>query len=437
MELANASGDRYAGTSDSPRFLSSNLQGTEMKQDTSDATLTPDLQGRIARVGSQLSTSLTAVTAALPGAPHGPQSLADLLGVDKVLTSRLLKALRTKDPLAVVYHIPGPDPVRRVLRGCRRKGVDPGLLQSALDAIVEFETLIRREAGDRASLSLFISAWLPEARREFELRSKQAAFRALSQLKGAMAESALSTVLLHPAGDGKHIDVVWVFGLLGLQRLRPGGSVKFATRRMAPVDAPRQPVNLDGTPIQDLSDARVDEFCEAPANLDVERVGEVMHYRLADNGYGPGSAADLVLVEVNYTEMPRFVPVEGRKGNVFAEVGTPVKRLLFDVFVHRDIYPHAEPQLLMYDTALDGAADINDPSRDVDRLDLMESIQNLGWGVDKARDARIPDYVDLLNHVFDRVAWEGDRFRGYRCAIDYPMYGSQIAMAFDPPVAPG
>jgi hypothetical protein len=389
-----------------------------------------DLQGRIEDVGERLAITLSAVADALPAAPHGPQSLAELLGIDKVLASRLLKALRTKDPLAVVHHVPGPEPLRRFLRAGRRRGADPALVRSALEAVEAFETLIRQDAGDRSSLSSFISAWLPEARREFELRNKQSAFRAMSQLKGAMAETELSVAFLHPSAGGEHVDVVWLFGLLGLQRLRPGGAVKFATRRMGPVDAPRRPVNLDGVPIRDVSTARLDAFCENPADIEAERVGEAMHYRLADNGYGPGSAADIVMIEVNYSEMPRVL-LPGRKGNVFAEVGTPVKRILFDVLVHRDLYAGVEPQLFIYDTALDGAADINDPSRDVDRLDLLESVQSLGWGREKARHARIPHYVDLLEHVFERLGWDDDRFRGYRCEIDYPVYGSQVALAFD------
>ena len=65
-------------------------------------------------------------------------------------------------------------------------------------------------------------------------------------------------------------------------------------------------------------------------------------------------------------------------------------------------------------------------------LDLLESVQTLGWGGDKARHAVIPHYADLLRHVFERLGWDDARFRGYRCEIDYPIYGSQVAFAFDP-----
>ena len=179
----------------------------------------------------------------------------------------------------------------------------------------------------------------PDIRREHELRNKQTAFRAMSQLKGVMTDTCLSAVFMHPAADSETIDIVWMFGFLSLTRLRPGVPVKFATRRMADVSSPRRPTNLDGETIHGVTEARLDMFCEAPAEVAVDRQGDVVHYTLGDHGYGPTSAADIVLAEVNLAEMPRYVP-EGtsRKGNVFAEVSVPAKRLLFDVFVHADIY---------------------------------------------------------------------------------------------------
>ncbi|MCP3906367.1 MAG: hypothetical protein GY715_22330 [Planctomycetes bacterium] len=389
-------------------------------------------------MGRDLFETLTALLERIPGSPHGPQLLATTLGVDKVLTSRLLKAARTRDPMAVVHHLPGPDPLRRVLKGAERCGVSADTVTDARAAVDRFEQFVRREVGDRSALDAMISAWLPEVRRDFELRRKQAAFKAMSQLKGAMALTSLSTVLLNPSGDGEHLDIVWVFGLLGLQRLRPGVKVKFATRRMAPESAPRRPTTLDGVPVRGVEDVRLDEFCDAPpARVDVQTLGDVVHYTLGGDDFGPKSEVDVVMAEANLREIPRYVPKEkGRKGNVFAEVGTPARTLIFDVLVHEDVYPGSDPGLLIYDTALDGVADINDPTRDVDRLDMIETVQHLGRGAGTMRDARIPRYVELLRHVFDRMGFDDQAFRAYRVRIDYPLYGSQVAVTFDPPPPP-
>ena len=70
-------------------------------------------------------------------------------------------------------------------------------------------------------------------------------------------------------------------------------------------------------------------------------------------------------------------------------------------------------------------------SGDIDRLDLAESIQPLGRGIAKVRASEVPWYPQLLTTVCNKLAWTGDSFRTYRCRIDYPLYGSQVAIAFD------
>lgn len=409
---------------------------TDLTQELTDSPIT--VEDEVTAVGTELATSLNAVLDRIPGSPHRPQDLAKRLGVDKVLTSRLLKAARNRDPIAVTHLVPGPDPLRRVLRAATKQGVDGALLHRAEQAVKRFEALIRREAGDRSALDAMISAWLPEVRREFELRRKQAAFKAMSHLKGSSADVNLATCILHPADDGRTLDVVWLFGMFGLQRLRPGVVVKFASRLMDTPEGKRRPTTLDRQPIEDLNGIRLEEYCNPPSPpLDVHPTGTVVHYTLGGSEFGPNSAIDLVFAEANFAEMDRYVRRDRpRKGYVFAEVGTPSKALLFDVLVHEAVYPDSDPQLAIYDTALDGVANVNDASRDIDRLDLLESITPLGQGAARCRTADIPNYITMLRDVCTRLRWDEQSFRAYRCRIDYPIYGSQIAMMFTPPVDP-
>lgn len=394
---------------------------------------------RVAATGHELRARLARVVSEVPGGAQGPQRLAKALGLDKVLASRLLKALRSSDPLAVIHRLPGPEPLRRALRAARKAGAAPGSVEAALDAVEAFDRLIREDAGDRSSLDALLSAWLPEARREFELRRKQAAFKALSQLKGAYAEVDHSAVFLSPAADGLHLDVVWLIGMSDLQRLRPGVVVKFDTRRLAGGGRPRRPTNLAGHELEGFDDGlRLDQFCTAPPAPIVARpVGDVAHYTLGEVGFGPRSGVDILFAEVNRAELPRFVPAgSGRRGYVFADVKVPAKRLYLDVFVEREVYPGREPELVLYDTTIDGVANVNDPGRDIDRLDLYETIQPLGTGLAKAAIPDLPRWTDALSHVLARLGWEEGDFRGYRVEIDYPIYGSQIVVAFPATEAP-
>lgn len=394
------------------------------------------LESRVTEIGRDLSSRVGAVLDALPDAPHGPQALATVLGLDKVLTSRVLKAVRSPDPLSAVHRAPGPEPLRRLLRAAKRRGVPAPLVELGEAAVSDFESLIRTEAGDRSSLGAILSAWLPEARQEFELRRKQSAFKAMSQLKGVSASVDFSTVLLAPSDDGEHLDVVWVLGQYGVQRLRPGATVKFVTRRTELEHVERRPYDLSGSPIGDIDDVRLDDFCHAPpAPLVALRHGDVVQYTLGDSGFGPRSTVDVVLAEVNRREIRRYVPAEeNRKSYVFAEVSTPVKLLVFDVLVHHDVYPGSDPELTVYDTQGTGWADPNDRTRDVDRFDVVESVRRID--ASERRVAEVPKQPALMTHVFESLAWDPDDFRAYRCRVEYPIYGSQLTLAFQPPSAP-
>ncbi|MFM9959333.1 MAG: hypothetical protein ACKVZJ_14845 [Phycisphaerales bacterium] len=396
------------------------------------------LEARIGQTGDDLLSSFGAALEALPARPNGPQALAARLGIDKVLASRLLKAVRASDSVSAVHRMPGPEPLRRVLAGLEAQGVPGTVIAGARGAVDRFESLIRHEVGDRAALDAIVSAWVPEARREFELRRKQAAFRAMSQLKGAEARAIMATVMLHPSPDGEHLDVLWLNGLIGLQRLRPGAGVKITTRRMSRDRGERMPRTLDGAPVNDLESLLLKDYCTAPADgplpaLRVHHSDEVVHYSLGGDGFGPGSAIDFVFAELSVAELKRYRATGStRKSYVFAETSVPAAIMQFDALVHRDVLSAGRtPTLRVYDTAFEGVAGANDAARDIDILDLNETIEPMGTGLARCRSADVPRYAELLRTACMKMGWDESAFRGYRSRIDYPVYGSQVTMLFE------
>jgi hypothetical protein len=225
-----------------------------------------------------------------------------------------------------------------------------------------------------------------------------------------------------------------------VHRVRPGVSVKLSTRRMSPAGADRRPVSLEGQPIANLESLELREFCTDPMpRLKVHQVGDVVQYTLPDEGFGPNSAVDVVFAEANISELKRYIrpePGKERSGYFFAEVVPPARILQFDCLVHEDLYPGPEPGLRIYDTSFEGVASANDPSRDIDRFDLLEGIEPLGMGLSRFRSPHVPRYQELIRHVFERTGFQAPRFRGYRCRIDYPVYGSQVVMLFRPETEP-
>lgn len=392
------------------------------------------LEKRVFRVSRLLSEQIGHLIDAVPGHPQGPVRLAKAVGVDKVLASRVIRAAQNRDPVAALQMMPGPEPLRKLAQSAGKHGVPIEIVRAAMAAVDEYDGLIRSEAGDRGSLEAILTSWLPQSREKFEFSRKQSIFKNLSQLKGQAATTSLASAIMYPSADGEHIDVVWIMGLFGLHRVRPGSVVKFATRRLAVEGGTRVPRTLEGNAVEGLDGLRLDQFCsDPPPKLDVHHVGNIVHYVLGEDGVGPLAATDLVFAEVNRGEIKRYVPAgTRRKRHMFAEVMVPCRLLVFDVFIHQDLLVADDhPQLYVYDTSFEGVADVNDPTRDMDRLDLSETLKPLGQSLSMLRIAEVPNYQDLLSTSLDKLGIDRRALKGFRSRIDYPLYGSQVTVAFD------
>jgi hypothetical protein len=399
----------------------------------------PDIQRTdeaIGLVGEQLTASFGALIRAVPGGPFRPQEFARTLGVNKDLSSRVLAASEKRDPIAALHQMPGPAPLRRLLQAAAAKGVSPAVIERASEAVRKFESLIRQHAGDRVSLDAIISEWLPEAREKFELFNKQPVYRGIAQLKGVSVDVSINTGILNLSADGERLDGVWIVGSQGLRRIRPNATIRYFSSYRRPGDAQSAThLTLDGSEVVHLNGLLLEKFCTRPLpEIQALQHGHTVHYVLAGESVGPASAVDLFFAELNPGCLPRyFNPSEPKRHGPGSEITLPAKLHIFDALVHEDVYPDKDPELLVYDLGSNGVADMNDRSRDIDLMQLSESIQYLGKGLPMFRVPEIRSYIDILDHVMAKLGWDHRRFRGYRCRSQYPIYGSQFSMAFTPP----
>ncbi len=72
----------------------------------------------------------------------------------------------------------------------------------------------------------------------------------------------------------------------------------------------------------------------------------------------------------------------------------------------------------------------DDQARQGDRLDLLESVQSLGTGPEAFRIPEFARYPELIRSLCATLGWNAGKLRGYRCKVRYPIYGSQINLAF-------
>jgi hypothetical protein len=384
-------------------------------------------------VGLDLNRRLQAVLRDLPNRPSRPSLLARELDLNRATASKLLGATAKRDPLALLHGIPGPEPLRSMLHTALAKGVDQALVQSALQAVERFDHLIRNVAGTRSTLDAAISSALPSLREKFELSSKYSIFKGMSQLKGVQADTWLGAALVTPSSkDPERHDLLWLTGAFGIQRLRPEVTISFSYRYLSGEEPTPENTVLSA---DSFSSIPMNQFCEnQPAKVLTHRAGEHIHYTLPADRLGRLSHRDMLVVDDHEAAMSRNARPEPRcQSSLFVEPAFPVNQLIFDLLMHKDAFPGADPELVIYDTGTRGIANVNDETRDIDRIAMEEEIESLGSGLSSFHCEEVPRYTEMLAHLAKQKAWDLADYRGYRVRIQYPVYGWQTSMAFEPP----
>jgi hypothetical protein len=397
------------------------------------------LEQRLSGAAERLREALRDVVQAVPVAVRKPAEFQRVLKLDRSLSSRLLRAVRLHDPLAFLHRLPGPHGVRLLLKAAGKGGVEQELVSRTEQALTEVERLVATEVGDWKELEAAISGWLPDAREQFEMSNRQTAFRATSNIKGVTAEAEVSVTLIHPgSANPDWVDRAGITGICRMKRLRPGTPMGLLHGSSIAPPPGTQRLSLDGEPIDPTHGAPLlRDFSSLPIPQFAVRVeGDTVHYVLQGDGVGVGSMVELFFADIMRGRYPAHSGVSPRPATPGALIDIPVKTLIVDILVHEDVWPGVEPELRMYDTSGRGVANPTDPARNMDRIDVLESIQDMGTQMQRFRTKEVGRYVEMVRFVCRKLGWDSNRFRGYRCRVDYPVYGTQVNMIFQPP-APG
>lgn len=390
----------------------------------------------ISAVGTRLRETLQGTLDSIPNPPKRPQEIARRLRLNSNLTSRVCAALRSPDPLETMSLIPGPVPLRQFLSAATAVGADGARVAFAQEAVQCFETIIRDEFDDRAGLDSLLGTHIPEMRRRHELAAKQAVFRGMEALKGISCDTSSVAFVVHPnAHSTDRVDLIMIGAYYGLRRIRPSAKIKF-TAELAMTASSGRPVR-EYLPGSNSDAALLRTFCR-PVDVQVTRtdVGDIACYEVGGTAIGRSSAVDIVLSEYYPKRMKAAAALEpGRVRHFDATIEIPSKQFVFDLLIHQDAWPGARFELTTFDTAVTGMVDPNARTEQNSEFNLMNSLSDLGMGVDVLRSSRLPRYVETLDHVMGRLPWKGSEFRTMRCEIAYPVYGSQLCLIHQRPGA--
>jgi hypothetical protein len=174
-------------------------------------------------------------------------------------------------------------------------------------------------------------------------------------------------------------------------------------------------------------------YTNPPAKLKAHQNQDELVHSFVGDEVGPSAAVDMLAADHHEGAIDRGDPSGTRRkrgGAVLPDI--PAKTLIFDMVLHEEVFTGSDPVVHVYNAGLRGRPDVNDPRRDVDRMDVREPIEFLGRGSGRLHAPEVPNYADMLRHVCGQLGWDLDAFRTYRCRVQYPVHGWVVCMSFLP-----
>lgn len=390
-------------------------------------TSVPDLR----EVGEDLRRSMAALVTAVPGWPHKPTPLARRLGLSRVTVSRILRAIELDSPYELLEAIPGPESLRGATAGASSQGVDQGVVREAEEAIDRFAALIREHFGTRAALSAAIRPRTRTLRAKVDHAGRAEVFKGMRQILGVEARVWLTAMFFAPSReDAQFVSVTTLHGALGVRRLRPDTQVYFTFGPPPSHTEHEHAVSGGEVSLEDL-------YTNDAARLETEEWGGRLMYRLAEDRLGKDAVVDMMSVSRDAKGSRRYaVPGSALRGvSLFVDV--PVRAMVCDAIVHKDLFGGAPPEMMVFNPGSRGPANPNDPSRAVDRVEMASPVERVAAGPERFEVAEIPNYAAMIERIAPTLGHPMASFRVCRVRVAYPVTAFQYVLAFRAPEAPG
>lgn len=386
------------------------------------------------RIGRQLASAFVSLLGPSGAGVRRPTELSRRWGLEQTLCTRLYQAMRESDPLRVLRRSPGVPSLRAVLDAAARERVDPEKLSSAQTALSELEELIHFAGGTKTKLDTLAARHCRDSRERIERNAKQQVFRGMSSLLGVHATTSIVQVWVFPGDRPDRCHELVVHGLHRLTRLRPELPVLLGVRVCEPDEGKEVVLEalLGETLDQSGRTATLREFCSDPLPpIRVKEERSKLLYLLEANPGEFPQEVDLFFASIERnSEHRRAVEGHPRARSAFIPQ-TPVEHGVFDVYVHRDLWPGVEPELVLLRNGDARSPDLMVHS--LDRVDFVESLQSLGSSPANFVDSSYSRLVPLCDSIYRQLEMPRDAFRLYRCSVRYPVFRLWYTIQFPLP----
>jgi hypothetical protein len=372
-----------------------------------------------------LRGALIEALGAVKADPARPREAARKLGLDKNLIWKVSKIVGQPDVFQAVGHVPGRAGIEILCKALDKAGAPEAAIARIRAGMTHFEQMVKRHAGDRATLELVAGSFGPaDHQRDALEHARKLAFKGNSAVWSVQARVQLATTLMGPnADDPTMVDVAQVAGLVDLRRLRP--DMRWLLARSHVFDDASKDVRGDPGESLDPNTPEggfplIPEYSTSPfPEVYVEDLGDELHYELSEGPVGRTGEVTCVWGSIMRALGSQYADADNRYSQIGANLITPVEHLQFDVLVHKALDWAMSPKIAIY-SSLDGRLTHVGMGREGVRLPVPEPVVALGVGLTALATARMPRYSKLIESVFERVGWSPNDFHGFRFEMAYP-----------------
>ena len=384
------------------------------------------LSSRIEATGRELREALVVVLEAVAGSSPRPTRVSRAIGLDKSLASRLVRAVQSPSDLDLMHLVPSPGGLQ-IFADLARRFADPASIENLKAAIEHFGELLDSVPGGRASIDAQISESSHVALEKREHIAKQASFKSMSFLLGHFCDVLTTSLFLVPAENPRRVDGIEIHRRVGLRRMRPStplallsfwGEANDAMNehgiRFDTLDGERGSSNPTGFLLPAFSTQPIPE-------LDVVVDGDMTTLVLAGD---PSLTAPTQLTSVFRVRNGWPIVPESRTHTLRGYVlHTPCRQLVRDVYVAESLYSDAVPQVsfLLPGPRVAMRPPRGEGPRHFAEVELTSSVQQLPFGSQAHSLPGVVNHAAAVRHVLERAGHGQTRFRGWRCAMTYPV----------------
>lgn len=366
-------------------------------------------------------------------------AMARALDVDRTTCQRLVYLANRPYPgFGLIERLPGVRGLRQLVAAARQSGcVDADTLDALNAAVDRYDGALARLGGSQSALQRRLAATsgadpaAPAAEGDRRHLARRQLFEAAAELTGRFSETWVAVYAYLPAADGR-VSVARVHGLAG-HRARPEAvplTFHNFTSRDGDAAHPGEPAFqalISDEAAGDAPSGVLPEFSSDPLPLvSARQPGQYLVQAIDSDPEGGTDTVDVAFGTRSLMPHPATTPP--RIEEVWAMINFPARRMVFDVYLHRDLARACIPSLDAHLWRPDFADHVGD--RWQTRFARAPRLELLGNGQDRT-DNPWPRHAELTDFLFRQMDLNPDRMVGFRCLEDYPAWRTGYCMSFD------